>query len=110
MMAPKRKKRKKDDADDDWKETKKKKTVQLEGICVIHMDDSKKEGFTYLISKNKTTVVEKLETIAKKDLGRNLALFIVWKKSVKTFSPIFKLLLKIHMATTVTATNASLET
>ena len=69
-MAPKKKKRKTDDADDDWKETKKKKTVNVEGICVIHMDESKKDGFTYLTSKNKTTMVEKLKTIAEKRLGQ----------------------------------------
>ena len=68
-MAPKQRKRKKDVADDDWKEVKK-KAVQTKGICIVHMDDSKMENFTYLTSKNKTTVVNKLEKIAKKRLGQ----------------------------------------
>lgn len=69
-MAPKQKKRKQNDTDDDWKETKKKKTVQGEGICIIHMDESKMDGFTYLTSKNRTTMVEKLRKIAEKRLGQ----------------------------------------
>ena len=44
--------------------------MQPDGTCVVHMDDSKMASFTYLTSKNKASVLEKLEQIARKRLGQ----------------------------------------
>ena len=67
-MSSKRRKRKGDpDEDLDWK-TKEAKSGPSEGICIIHMKESKKAGFTYLSSKTKDSITLKLKEIAEKRL------------------------------------------
>ena len=66
-MNSKGKKRKKDDTDEDWA-PRKEKILQPEGICILHTEDSKRDTFVFLTSKNKENVVGKLKAIAEERL------------------------------------------
>lgn len=70
MNQKKKTKRKKEDDNEEWKPTKK-RMIDQPGICILHINDSKKKAFVKLKADSKSTVLDKLKGIAEKRLNEN---------------------------------------